>query len=39
MATGLDTSVNQRFSTRWGFLLSVVGIAVGTGNIWRFPGL
>ena len=37
MATGLDTSVNQRFSTRWGFLLSVVGIAVGTGNIWRFP--
>ncbi len=27
----------QRFSTRWGLLLSVLGIAVGTGNIWRFP--
>jgi len=27
----------QRFSTRWGLLLSVLGMAVGTGNIWRFP--
>ena len=37
MAGSLDTSVNQRFSSRWGLLLSVLGIAVGTGNIWRFP--
>jgi NSS family neurotransmitter:Na+ symporter len=28
---------DQRFSTRLGLLLSVLGIAVGTGNIWRFP--
>ncbi len=38
MATAGATSSNdQRFSTRWGLLLSVLGIAVGTGNIWRFP--
>ncbi len=27
----------ERFSTRMGMLLSILGIAVGTGNIWRFP--
>ena len=27
----------QRFSTKWGLILSVLGIAIGTGNIWRFP--
>jgi neurotransmitter:Na+ symporter, NSS family len=33
----IDQSVNQRFSSRLGLLLSALGIAVGTGNIWRFP--
>jgi NSS family neurotransmitter:Na+ symporter len=37
MTTPIDPSVNQRFSSRLGLLLSVLGIAVGTGNIWRFP--
>jgi len=27
----------ERFSSRWGLVISVIGIAVGTGNIWRFP--
>lgn len=25
------------FATRWGLVMSLVGLAVGTGNIWRFP--
>ncbi len=33
----MSNYADQRFSTRWGLLLSVLGIAVGTGNIWRFP--
>ena len=32
-----DQSVHQRFSSRLGLILSALGIAVGTGNIWRFP--
>jgi NSS family neurotransmitter:Na+ symporter len=27
----------ERFSTRWGMMVSILGIAIGTGNIWRFP--
>lgn len=37
MGKMLDESTNHRFSSRWGFILSAMGIAVGTGNIWRFP--
>ena len=30
-------SVREQFTSRWGLIISVIGIAVGTGNIWRFP--
>ncbi len=30
-------SERQRFSSRWGTMLVMLGMAVGTGNIWRFP--
>lgn len=33
----LEQNSEQRFSSRLGFLISALGIAVGTGNIWRFP--
>jgi len=28
---------DEQFATRWGILLAAIGMAVGTGNIWRFP--
>ena len=27
----------DQFSSRWGLIATVLGMAVGTGNIWRFP--
>jgi neurotransmitter:Na+ symporter, NSS family len=27
----------EQFATRWGVILAALGMAVGTGNIWRFP--
>jgi len=33
----MASSDESRFSSRLGLILSVLGIAVGTGNIWRFP--
>jgi NSS family neurotransmitter:Na+ symporter len=37
MSKILDQSTGQRFTSRWGLILSAMGVAVGTGNIWRFP--
>ncbi|MCG8604121.1 sodium-dependent transporter, partial [bacterium] len=27
----------ELFSSRWSLILAALGMAVGTGNIWRFP--
>jgi len=29
--------VSERFSNRWAVIIASLGMAVGTGNIWRFP--
>lgn len=34
---GTGKTDKQFFSSKLGLILSVLGIAVGTGNIWRFP--
>jgi neurotransmitter:Na+ symporter, NSS family len=28
---------SERFTSHWGLIVSIIGIAIGTGNIWRFP--
>lgn len=33
----MSANTNERFSSKLGLILSVLGIAIGTGNIWRFP--
>jgi NSS family neurotransmitter:Na+ symporter len=30
-------SEKEQFGSRWGLVLATLGMAVGTGNIWRFP--
>jgi neurotransmitter:Na+ symporter, NSS family len=37
MTKEMDKSTGMRFTSRFGLILSAIGVAVGTGNIWRFP--
>ncbi|MDX2246616.1 MAG: sodium-dependent transporter [Bacteroidia bacterium] len=30
---------NEKFSSRWGLIFTALGMAVGAGNLWRFPRL
>jgi NSS family neurotransmitter:Na+ symporter len=31
------TERQETFTSRWGFIIAAMGMAVGTGNVWRFP--
>ena len=33
----MSRAATEAFSSRWGLILATLGMAVGTGNIWRFP--
>ncbi len=37
MTAGAAAARAEEFSSRWGLLLAALSMAVGTGNIWRFP--
>ncbi len=32
-------SKKEEFSSRWGIILAALGMAIGAGNLWRFPRL
>lgn len=32
-----DAARDGVFSSRWGLILAALGMAIGTGNLWRFP--
>ncbi|MTI54929.1 hypothetical protein, partial [Geosporobacter ferrireducens] len=27
----------EQWGSRWGFIAASIGMAIGTGNVWRFP--
>ncbi|MEQ9468324.1 MAG: sodium-dependent transporter [Ekhidna sp.] len=31
--------IKEQFSNRWGIVLAALGMAIGAGNLWRFPRL
>ena len=37
MPSQLDTSNNEKWSSKAAFILAAIGSAVGLGNLWRFP--
>ena len=37
MANSGGKGKSEVFTSRWGLILTALGAAIGTGNIWRFP--
>ena len=35
----MSQSIKEQFSNRWGIILASLGMAIGAGNLWRFPRL
>lgn len=31
------TEQREQFTSRWGLIVAALGMAIGTGNVWRFP--
>lgn len=34
---GTKLALKEQWGSRWGFIAAALGMAIGTGNIWRFP--
>ena len=37
MSSKSSSAARETFSTRFGLLATMIGVAVGLGNVWRFP--